>query len=81
MHSRELQSPGTGPFFGRQTLDFGKSSAENMDLSPSRQDFPVLLAMHWATLTYLPVMVESTLVLTNQISYHSFPAVGILSSI
>ena len=39
----ELQSPGTGPFFGEKTYFAKKRPPENMDLSPSRQDFAVLL--------------------------------------
>ena len=41
----ELQSPGTGPFFGEKTPFAKKRLAENMDLSPSRQDFAVLLGV------------------------------------
>jgi hypothetical protein len=33
--AREKVVVGTGPFFGRETLSAGKTSAENMDLSPS----------------------------------------------
>ena len=39
----EMQSSGTGPFFGRKTHFAGIRLAENMDLSPSRQDFAFLL--------------------------------------
>jgi hypothetical protein len=39
----ELQSPGNGPFFGQKTHFAKKHLAENMDLSPSCQDFAVLL--------------------------------------
>jgi len=35
--ARELQSPGTGPFFGQKSHFLGKGLAENMDLSPLRQ--------------------------------------------
>jgi len=41
----ELQSPGTGPFFGQKSHFLGKGLAENMDLSPLRQDFAVLLVV------------------------------------
>jgi hypothetical protein len=40
----ELQSPGTGPFFGEKAHFVKKSMAENMDLSFLRQEFAVLLA-------------------------------------
>jgi hypothetical protein len=45
MAAGELQSPGTGPFFGEKTHFAGKRLPENMDLSPSRRDFAVLLGM------------------------------------
>jgi len=41
----ELQSPGTGPFFGEKTHFAKKRLAENMDLSPLRRDFAVLCAV------------------------------------
>ena len=40
-----LQSPGTGPFFGEKSHFQGEQSSENMDLSPSRQDFAVPLGI------------------------------------
>ena len=60
--SGELQSPGTGPFFGRQTLAIGKSLAENMDLSPSRQDFADLLEIKYARWTLTSDFIKMGLV-------------------
>jgi hypothetical protein len=37
MLAGELQSPGTGPFFGEKTHFAKKRLAENMDLSPLRR--------------------------------------------
>jgi hypothetical protein len=37
----ELQSPGTGPFFGAKTHFAKKWLAENMDLSPLRRDLTI----------------------------------------
>ena len=51
----ELQSPGTGPFFGEKTHFAKKRMAENMDLSPSRQDFTVLLVVPGGGLTGVAV--------------------------
>ena len=46
----ELQSPGTGPFFGSKTLHCRKLLAENMDLSPS-----LLLQFSWVLPEWLVV--------------------------
>jgi hypothetical protein len=41
----ELQSPGTGPFFGQKKHLSEKGSAENMDLSPLPRDFAIPLGL------------------------------------